>query len=839
MRRIVILSVIGLGWLWPAMTFALGLGEIQVRSYINEPFEARIPIREAEPRELDTLSARIASGERFRNAGIARPAVLEDLQFEVQTQGETPRLRLYSARAIREPFLNFLLDTRWREGRLIREYAVLLDPPPARSRTAEGETPRSAASNTAQPTRTPSRPQPESPSRYGPVQRNETLWEIAQATRPEPSVSVYSMMIALFRANPGAFVDSNINNLRSGVTLEVPDRAAIDRIGPATARREFTEQTDSWRSARRETAPEPAPATESTSQRAPDTGSPAITAGNATTTAERDQTAPQGSGEGRVEVLPADAEQLPDDLAGRLESLENKLQQTESDALRVESENEQLRLQLSTLQEKLSDLQSTMAGRQDAIAQLQQTVESLRSQGPSARPSDTQQAAAGAATGGINRLWWFGSAAGAVLILLGGIGWFLWRRRQASTETPGMSGGLPAAERMEPEAQDIPSTLPSSRESDAAAETKPEAATPPVREPAEETEAVEDEPPGERQEDPLVEADHLMNYGLAQHAVDLLTQAVETDPGHHAYRLKLLEALQTTGDRSAFEAQIRALQDQLGPQDDQIWERAATMGRAFIPDSPLFTEEAAAEDNQDLPPIEFEDEDLAELGIADEPNQPAADTGSAPGEMPDETQNLDLHDEGPSEALLEPAASHSEGPTDTFPELDFPETEPEEPHGRPTTDTPGTESNTEAAAFPELDADFLDDTTTPEPAKATEPPSESSTSEEAFDFDLDAAFAESAQEETSPAPASMQPETPSPTPGSESEDWLGGDDSFGAIDLDRDEAGNVETKIDLAQAFLEMQDAEGAKEILEEVLQEGNEAQRQRAQEMIGQIDPG
>ena len=109
--------------------FGLGLGDIEMRSALNQPMNAEIPLTSVENGELDGMVVRLADESAFARAGIDRSAALTDLLFSVESGGGRPLIRITSARAVTEPFLNFLLEVDWPQGRMVREYTVLLDPP--------------------------------------------------------------------------------------------------------------------------------------------------------------------------------------------------------------------------------------------------------------------------------------------------------------------------------------------------------------------------------------------------------------------------------------------------------------------------------------------------------------------------------------------------------------------------------------------------------------------------------------------------------------------------------------------------------------------------------------
>ncbi|MDO6459429.1 FimV/HubP family polar landmark protein [Granulosicoccaceae sp. 1_MG-2023] len=109
---------------------ALGLGEIEMHSALNQPLDAEILLNSVGPGELDGLLVQLASREAFERAGIERAQALSDLRFTVDKKSDgTPYIKIGSSSPVVEPFLNFLLEVDWQKGRMIREYTILLDPP--------------------------------------------------------------------------------------------------------------------------------------------------------------------------------------------------------------------------------------------------------------------------------------------------------------------------------------------------------------------------------------------------------------------------------------------------------------------------------------------------------------------------------------------------------------------------------------------------------------------------------------------------------------------------------------------------------------------------------------
>lgn len=273
--------------LWLSTALALGLGEIDVKSKLNQRFLATIPLTSVAADEAENILVNLASNDDFARAGIDRAEYLSSLSFTVKTDEGTPRIVITSKQIAREPFLSFLLDVRGKSGRILREYTVLLDPPefaqtakpatavakpeakpaaPAefyetpeesakRAMPAEEAEPAPAASADAatapvseQAAAVPEEStaaaapisKPAAAGSYGPVQPKETLWSIATKLRPDPSISMDQVLLALYNSNPKAF-DSNFQGLRKGSVLSVPSAEQMRAISPAAAKARVAE----------------------------------------------------------------------------------------------------------------------------------------------------------------------------------------------------------------------------------------------------------------------------------------------------------------------------------------------------------------------------------------------------------------------------------------------------------------------------------------------------------------------------------------------------------------------------------------------------------------------
>ena len=273
-RRVLLMSAL----LSPGALHALGLGEIRLNSALNQPFDAEIELVSATQEDLGALRAALASGDTFSRYGLDRPAYLSEFSFQV-TRGANGRdvLRVTSPRPVTEPFVTLLVEANWPRGRLLREYTVLLDPPvfapgPAAAEpvaaaraSAGGATSVRAAAPVASATQAPAEPRPVTqapaaasaeraptaapglaPGATYQVRPNDTLWKIASRVNPGTRADVNRAMMSIYQDNPQAF-DGNINLLRSGSTLRIPDAERIQAVSVAAASAEVRRQYESWR----------------------------------------------------------------------------------------------------------------------------------------------------------------------------------------------------------------------------------------------------------------------------------------------------------------------------------------------------------------------------------------------------------------------------------------------------------------------------------------------------------------------------------------------------------------------------------------------------------------
>ncbi len=391
--------------LLPTNSFALGLGEIEVNSFLNQPLDAEIQVISARPGEIDDLLVSLASREAFTRAGLARTRNLSELRFAVKKneEGDQAVILVTTKGSVKEPFLNFLIEADWSKGRVLREFTVLLDPPfyanqPAATDIASapveepvveevsvsevvaqsGVTPIAESSEPAQMQETVTEPiaeveetQPESANdvyvaseaqniTFGDVLvvKDDTLWGIASAHKDQDH-SMAQVMLAFQRANPDAFNDGNINNMKVGAVLRVPSADDLNAIGQQEAYAEVLVQNGLWDEyVTRVTGVSPAVASET---------------GGADMAAQEDTN--EAGGELSL-LLPGEGESESSGIGdtGDADALRTRLAIAEEDLDAARIENQELESRIAELQARLSkieELQKMVEIEDDSLAQMQ------------------------------------------------------------------------------------------------------------------------------------------------------------------------------------------------------------------------------------------------------------------------------------------------------------------------------------------------------------------------------------------------------------------------------------------------------------------------------------
>ncbi|MGY1425004.1 type IV pilus assembly protein FimV [Lysobacter sp. A289] len=423
---------------------ALGLGQIEVKSKLGEPLLAEISIISNDPGELEQLRVGLASPETFARVGLSPPeGVVAGLQFvSALDAAGNPVIRVTSSQPITESLLTFLVEVDWGQGRMVREYSTLLDAPrtvsaplqpqvdapvvtpsntilrppesaaqgeapdaganataaePAEPANAIAPTPTSVATTTAVPAAPATRRNPAE------VQAGDTLSEIAQQL--DLGGNLNQAMIALLRSNPEAFIGGNINLLKQGVVLRIPDAAEVLDIDAAQAMAKVREQTRAWRMA---SQPVPQPTL------VDGEGEP-----NPASTAEATTTSAAASG-ARLQIVPPGAS--------------DATRTGPQSGISAGGEGDMVRQQLQQTTETLAARDAQLADMESRIAELeqlqldQQKLLTMKDSELTAVQQQLAQAQAAEAGGAVSGLPWILAGIGLLVLVLLGV-W--WSRRRA------------------------------------------------------------------------------------------------------------------------------------------------------------------------------------------------------------------------------------------------------------------------------------------------------------------------------------------------------------------------------------------------------------------------
>ncbi len=376
MLRKLALSLAIAGALGTSNANALGLGEIRITSALNEPLQAEIQLLQMRQVDPQQIQPRMANVDEFALAGIEKLRFLSDVKFDVKP-GPSGRgtIVLTSSAPVKEPFLNFLIEVNWPSGRLVREYTVLLDPPvydptpapvavqPARSSATNA--PVSVTVETMMPQAPVDNIRTRMTGNQVYVDVNDTLWDIAKRHKPGSSVSEAQMMLALQRKNPDAFRNNNVNQLRAGVVMTLPTLEEAQALNRKQANEEFWRQTQSWKQGvARSAQPEQMDATGGA-----DKNDKKVDSG------KKDEEVAAKSAQGQLKIVSPDTK--TDTSAVSDQAADTDMSQADSALL---EKNKQLESDLASALESVDQMQrenAELTGRVDALAQQMETLQRM------------------------------------------------------------------------------------------------------------------------------------------------------------------------------------------------------------------------------------------------------------------------------------------------------------------------------------------------------------------------------------------------------------------------------------------------------------------------------
>lgn len=267
--------------------YALGLGNFEVQSNLDQPLRGTIELRADQGDDVKSITAVIASREDYEKFGIDYPSYLKDIKLVLDRSTGKSVLRVSSEDVIiKEPFIHFLVRIDWSGGSFLREYTALIDPPmyAAEAPTSMSEPKLAGTGQTISPNEDissnfeePNEVEDELTSsdiaaedgidtaqddevlyeeessqlptdaQYGPVESGESLSSIAQQLQSQfPDLSIYQIMQVMFNENQDAFINGNMNGLMKGTVLKIGDLNAIRSVDAAEAKKFFFSQVQEW-----------------------------------------------------------------------------------------------------------------------------------------------------------------------------------------------------------------------------------------------------------------------------------------------------------------------------------------------------------------------------------------------------------------------------------------------------------------------------------------------------------------------------------------------------------------------------------------------------------------
>lgn len=402
-------TAIGLLFAQPA-AYAAGFGQLRVQSSLGQPLQAEIDISGVTPEDTDNLAVKLAPPDAYARAGLTYLPAVSGVRLELERRPNGSYVaKVRSNQPVSEPFVDILIDMTWSSGKVTRAYTFLLDPVGSSQASqsvsptpiVQAATPEPAAATAqpapavaaapAQPVPPPRpapqarAPQPAAPGAAGDsytVQRGDSLYGIAgDVSQGQDEISLEQMLVALYRANPNAFIGGNMNRLRAGAVLKVPSAQQAQEVTPRAARREVVAHTQGFDAYRSRLATAAA-------ARTPEAGSGRAQSGNVTARVQ-EQSAPAAGPRDELKLSKPDAgAQAPNALAEANVAKDRQLKEAEA--------------RLAQLEKNVGDMQRLLELKNAEIARLAQGNGASAAQGARTAPAaDTapQVVAAGNAGG--------------------------------------------------------------------------------------------------------------------------------------------------------------------------------------------------------------------------------------------------------------------------------------------------------------------------------------------------------------------------------------------------------------------------------------------------------
>lgn len=818
---------------------ALSLGRLTVLSALGEPLRAEIDVPDINAEEAATLKTSVATPEAFTAAGLEYNPAMSSLQASLQRRPDGRAfIRLSSERPVNDPFIDMILETSWSSGRIVRDYTMLFDPPVLRQaapaptlpqtsvtapstsasktpvpptaaapanespRTADATKPVPAASRVAPAPAKVTAKEPAESAKRVVVKTGDTASKIAGNTKAA-GVSLDQMLVALLRSNPDAFVNGNINRIRAGAVMEVPNSEQAKSVAPAEATQMVIAQSKDFNDFRRNLA----------------ANAPTAAVG----TADRKAS---GAIEAKVEEKKP-AATTPDKLTLSKGAIES---QKKDANLVKERADKEAQVRAAEIAKNISDLNKLGAATAPAptpvapaipasapkpattpavaVATPVAPVPAAVASAPAAaaKPLPAPVVAPVEAPGLVDELLenpLVPAAAGGLIALLAGFAF--WRVRQRKKDTAQVDSSF-LESRLQPDSFFGASggqRVDTNNEGSVTGSSM-------VYSPSQ-LDAADDV-------DPVAEADVYLAYGRDLQAEEILKEAVRTTPGRLAIHTKLLEIFAKRRDTQSFEATATQAYKLTGSSSPD-WGRICEMGLGIDPNNPMYQPGGAPASTTTPTGAE---ESASTFG--------STITQSAHAELPPTSSGVDLDldldfslDDEPASAISDVTggnvspASHEEtvkmatSVADNSLDMDFDLSE-EAPTAPPTEEIafelPEISLSMDGLSLTENEtAPLTFDATGPMPVEAEAAPAAPVNDSGMLEFDL----------------GSLSLDLDPPTQAPAEATWTEGEDP-------------LETKLALADEFVSIGDEDGARALIEEVVAESSGDMRAKAQRALANL---
>ncbi len=846
--------------------------------------------------ELSSLTVRLASPTAFQQANIQYSPALVGVRLSIEKRADgAAYIKIVSSRPVSEPFIELLVELSWAQGRLVRQYSALIDPPDFAQPPAPSVTVAPPASPASQPVAPAPQPIAAAPEAAAPalateppaaarskvaiegnrytIKRGDTLSKIAAGAKPE-GVTLEQMLVSLYRANPDAFV-GNMSRMKAGKILRIPEREQLAEPSQRDAVKEVRVQAANWRAYRQKLA-EAAGTTPAQETKSAASGK--------ITTAVEDKAAPKeapkevlklskgepvaGKGKGKGGKPMSDKDRmrmLEEEVTAREKALAEanervvQLEKSVKDMQRLleikgqppvgkpapgakpeptppAKAGQDAKTEAAKAPPAKGEPTNDMAkaatqelkGEQKAAPAEKPVAIPLKSEAPTGEPPKAEAPKAEAPKAAqeqpkpkpkivappppppepdlVDQL--LGNAlylgGGLLVVLLVGGGYLFVRRRRSQAGDEG--GGRKTAPKLKGEAVAATVAISSSRSAPAAAPAP----------------AVDDV-------DPLAEADLYLNFGRDAQAEEVLKEALGKNPKNEAAQLKLLQIYAGRKDKAAFEKAAHGLHTQTGGAGDN-WLKAAAMGYALdagnalydagksAPAAALPTAAGAANLDFDLevssgaaaakPDVELDTGGASDKTAVMRPGElaGAAVAGGVDVDITRDSGGAHTVALGPKAAAPDFTLNLPGGAPDIAAGQQVKTPEPAAPAGNMVDfnfDTAAAAKPAAPALVPDFKLDLGGDAAAPAPAAPLMP-------ELKLD-DINLSLDDSSKTVVTKAAGAEG--------GAKDDRWY-----------------DVQTKFDLAKAYQEMGDKDGARDILQEVMKEGDAGQQAEAKKLLATL---